>query len=126
MEDTEAGYIEIKTVFGERVAEGVLALTKFSNLEKSQQLVNSLDRIKMLEKEVWAIKLADRITNLQAPPLDWEQEKRQRYLDGSINILNELGPGNEYLARRLQEEVQRYTTYVITGEKEIPNGPYTP
>lgn len=117
MEDTEANYLEIKDLYGERIAEGVLALTKFSNLEKSEQIENSLDRIKMLEKEVWAVKLADRLINLQAPSLDWTAEKRKKYLHDSENILNELAPANDYLALRLKAAINEYISYVVTGEK---------
>ena len=117
MEDTEANYLELKDLYGERIAEGVLALTKFSNLEKSEQMENSLDRIKMLEKEVWAVKLADRLVNLQAPSLKWTHEKRKKYKEGSENILNELASANEYLALRLKMAIDKYTLYVITGEK---------
>lgn len=70
IEDTGTVYNDVKDRFGERVAAGVLALTKFSNLEKSHQMEDSLRRIKVLEKEVWAVKLADRITNLEAPLLN--------------------------------------------------------
>lgn len=117
MEDTEANYLELKDLYGERIAEGVLALTKFSNLEKSEQMENSLDRIKMLEKEIWAVKLADRLINLQAPSLEWTPEKRKKYLQGSENILSELAPANEYLALRLKAAINEYISYVITGEK---------
>lgn len=117
MEDTEANYLELKELYGERIAEGVSALTKFSNLEKSQQIENSLDRIKMLEKEVWAVKLADRLINLQAPSLNWKPEKRKKYLHDSENILNELAPANEYLAWRLKAAIGEYVSYVTTGEK---------
>src|SRR5215207_10551379 len=72
MEDTDTSYEEITNIFGKRVADGVLALTKFDNLEKSDQIKDSISRIKELEKEIWAVKLADRITNLDAPPLDWD------------------------------------------------------
>lgn len=112
IEDSEASYQEVVNIVGEQVADGVLALTKFSNLKKEEQMKNSIERIKLLEKEVWAVKLADRITNLDAPPLDWDRAKRIRYRDGSINILNELGPANEYLADRLREQIQAYESYV--------------
>ena len=60
-------------------------------LPKDQQIIDSLSRIKKLPIEVWAVKLADRITNLQPPPSYWTTEKRKKYLDqakliGSVNI----------------------------------------
>ena len=117
MEDTEASYKEIKEQFGEKVAEGVLALTKFSNLEKKYQMKDSIQRIKLLGKEVWAVKLADRITNLDAPALGWDEKKRKKYKEGAENILHELGEANQYLATRLQQKIDAYQKYVETGEK---------
>ena len=117
LEDTKVTYEEINKMFGERVAEGVLALTKFSNLEKENQIKNSIDRIKLLEKEVGVVKLADRITNLDAPAADWDKKKRERYQEDSQLILNELAPSNTYLANRLRQKINDYASYVETGFK---------
>ncbi len=118
MEDTNASYIEVKNIFGEEVADSVLALTKFQNLEKAIQMQNSLDRIKDLKHEVWAVKLADRISNLEAPALDWKYEKRNKYKEGALNILKELGSGNIFLAKRLEDKISEYEVYVVTGLKK--------
>ena len=117
MEDTDTSYREVLNTFNQQIAEGVLALTKFMNLEKEERMNNSLQRIKELQKEIWAVKLADRITNLSAPALDWDYPKRQRYMDGSVNILNELSEANAYLAKRLQSKIAEYVHYVETGTK---------
>jgi guanosine-3',5'-bis(diphosphate) 3'-pyrophosphohydrolase len=52
-------------------------LTKKENLPKGEKMVDSLKRIKDLQKEVWAVKLADRITNLQEPPQSWDNFKKK-------------------------------------------------
>jgi guanosine-3',5'-bis(diphosphate) 3'-pyrophosphohydrolase len=72
IEDTSTTYEEILNTFGKEVAEGVLALTKNNALAKSVKMSDSLNRIKELSKEVWAVKLADRITNMQEPPVTWD------------------------------------------------------
>ncbi len=117
MEDTKTSYKEIEDAYGPFVAEGVLALTKFSNLGKPEQMADSIKRIKEHRKEVWAVKLADRINNLGAPPLKWKKGKRIKYLEGSQNILQELGHGNKYLSERLAEKIEKYKIFVETGEK---------
>lgn len=38
----------------------------------SEQMEDSLRHIRLRPKEIWAIKLADRITNLQPPPSHWD------------------------------------------------------
>jgi guanosine-3',5'-bis(diphosphate) 3'-pyrophosphohydrolase len=105
IEDTETTFDEIKDSFGEDIAIAVLALSKDENLPKDKQIADSLARIKKLQKEVWAVKLADRITNLQPPPANWSRAKNIRYLKESQIILDELRDGNQYLANRLEAKI---------------------
>ncbi|MFP3593649.1 HD domain-containing protein [Chryseobacterium sp. SIMBA_038] len=108
LEDTPATYEELENTFSKTVAEGVLALTKNANLEKDQRMMDSLNRIKKLPKEVWAVKLADRITNLQPPPAHWSEEKIKKYKAEAEIILSELRGGNEYLEKRLEQKIKEY------------------
>jgi (p)ppGpp synthase/HD superfamily hydrolase len=117
IEDTACTFAEVESHFGTSTANAVLSLTKFSNLPREEQIPDSIRRIKELEKEVWAVKLADRISNLDAPPLDWDYRKRRKYLDDAIFILDSLKEGNEYLAGRLKDRIDNYRQYVVTGDK---------
>ena len=117
VEDTEVTYGEILRLFGEQVAEGVLALTKFDSLAKEDQIQDSINRIKLLKKEVAVVKLADRITNLDAPAADWKKEKRERYKADAELISRELSYANSYLADRLKSKLIDYQSYVDTGFK---------
>lgn len=108
LEDTPTTYEELENMFSKPVAEGILALTKNSNLEKDQRMIDSLNRIKKLSKEVWAVKLADRITNLQPPPVHWSEEKIKKYKVEAEIILKELRGGNEYLEKRLEQKIKEY------------------
>jgi len=65
--------------FGKAVTDGVKALTKNESLPKDRQMSDSLHRIKLQPSEIWAVKLADRITNLQPPPAYWSREKIPNY-----------------------------------------------
>jgi len=108
LEDTPTTYEELENTFSKTVAEGVLALTKNADLEKDQRMMDSLNRIKKLPKEVWAVKLADRITNLQPPPVHWSEEKIKKYTAEAEIILQELHGGNEYLEKRLEQKIKEY------------------
>jgi len=68
IEDTDTTFSEVEENFGTAVANAVLALTKNESLPKEEQMMDSLKRIKKLPYDVWAVKMADRITNLQKPP----------------------------------------------------------
>ena len=65
-------------------------------------------KIKLLQPEVWAVKLADRITNLQPPPLHWNNERKIKYRDEAGFILSELKDGNDFLAKRLEGKIVEY------------------
>lgn len=108
LEDTPTTYEELKNKFGQPVADGALALTKNADLEKDERMMDSLNRIKKLPKEVWAVKLADRITNLQPPPAHWSEEKIKKYKLEAEIILQELRGGNEYLEKRLEQKINEY------------------
>ncbi len=112
IEDTDATYQELKSKFGQRVADGVLALTKDKNIEKQAQMPDSLRRIKLQPNEIWMVKMADRITNLQPPPSYWTIEKRKKYLDQAKFILDELKSGSDFLSDRLTAKILEYQPYI--------------
>lgn len=112
IEDTDTTYDELLSEFGQHIADGVLALTKDEAIEKQHQMSDSLRRIKRQPKEIWMVKLADRITNLQPPPSYWTTEKSIKYLDQAKLILDELKSGNKFLSSRLNEKIQAYQSYI--------------
>lgn len=108
VEDTSTSIEELGNLFGSEVAAAVSALTKNESLPKSGKMQDSLSRIKLLPKEVWAVKLADRITNLQKPPLHWNASKINEYRNEAIALLDELSGGNAYLEARLGKKIMAY------------------
>jgi (p)ppGpp synthase/HD superfamily hydrolase len=112
LEDTETTFNEISSEFGNDVAMAVSALTKNNDLPKDKKMEDSLERIKKLSKEVWSVKIADRITNLQSPPAHWNFEKIQEYKNEATQILKSLEGANEYLEERLKNKIEEYSTYL--------------
>jgi (p)ppGpp synthase/HD superfamily hydrolase len=113
LEDTDTDFSELLNMFGEKVAIGVQELTKNKNLDsKKDKMIDSLNRINKLEKEVGMVKLADRITNLQEPPKHWKKDKIQHYLSEAIVINETLNNKNEYLNKRLENKIAEYKKYV--------------
>lgn len=118
LEDTETTFDELVHEFGKEIAQAVLALTKSSSIPKEQRMDDSLNRIKELQNEVWAVKLADRITNLQSPPEHWSFEKITDYQKQAVLIHNSLKGGNEFLENRLWGKILEYLKYcVAVGNK---------
>ncbi|MBA3681366.1 MAG: bifunctional (p)ppGpp synthetase/guanosine-3',5'-bis(diphosphate) 3'-pyrophosphohydrolase [Bacteroidetes bacterium] len=113
LEDTKFSYEKAKELFGKEVADGTLALTKSNTIESSNdKMLDSLKRIKQQPKEIWAVKMADRICNLYEPPFYWKNEKKLKYIEEAKLILAELKDGNNYLAERLESKTQAYHRFL--------------
>jgi len=112
IEDTQTTRAELETTFSTDVADGVWALTKDPKLLADYRLTDSLAKIRQCPKEVWAVKLADRITNLQPPPKSWSKNHIREYLYDSVQILEALKGANEYLEKRLKAKIEEYNKYL--------------
>ncbi|BDU26463.1 HD domain-containing protein [Flavobacterium sp. GSB-24] len=116
IEDTTFDYEKVNDLFGSQVASGVLALTKNDQITDSlEKMLDSLNRIKQQPIEIWAVKMADRISNLYEPPYYWNDEKKLKYIEEAEIIHNELKDGNEYLARRLKIKIKEYYRFLSTS-----------
>ncbi len=113
IEDTESSYEDVQQKFGTPVADGVMALTKNDELPtKEAKMKDSLSRIKQQPKEIWMVKLGDRITNLYHPPYYWQDEKKIAYKQEAILIYDELKEGSDKLAQRLWQKIAEYDRFI--------------
>ncbi|MBX3156146.1 MAG: bifunctional (p)ppGpp synthetase/guanosine-3',5'-bis(diphosphate) 3'-pyrophosphohydrolase [Deltaproteobacteria bacterium] len=111
IEDTAATYDELAARFGAAVADGVLALSKSAELPKEQRMADSLRRIRAQPPAVWAVKLADRITNLAPPPPQWTVEKCRAYREEAIAIADALGAASPPLEARIRARIDAYRAH---------------
>ncbi|WP_316636437.1 HD domain-containing protein [uncultured Flavobacterium sp.] len=117
IEDTPVTYEKVNELFGHDVASGVLALTKNDEIEgQLEKMLDSLKRIKEQPIEIWAVKMADRITNLYQPPYYWKDEKKLKYIEEAKIIHNELKDGNKYLAERLKNKIEEYHRFLNASQ----------
>ncbi|WP_299568329.1 hypothetical protein [uncultured Pedobacter sp.] len=113
VEDTSFTLLQISKIYGSSVAAGVAALTKDLTIgDKMGQMQDSLQRIRQQPREIWAVKMADRICNLFAPPFYWDQQKKLDYLQESNLIYKQLCDASPYLARRLKDKMVAYMGFV--------------
>ena len=112
VEDTSLSFKELEDVFDGVVARGVLALTKNASLDKKDQMQDSLTRIVKQDKEVAIVKLCDRITNLQKPPVKWDKEKIKKYHLQAVTIAQALEGKNAYLDKRILGKIKDYAAFV--------------
>lgn len=111
LEDTPTTPDELAAVFGARVLAGVQALTKSPTVPKEDAMGDSLCRIRKQPHEVWMVKLADRISNLQPPPHYWSADKCARYQAEARQILEALHEASPALANRLTAKIDVYSTW---------------
>ena len=102
----------------EDILNGVQALSKRDIFDihgvkdKSAMMKDSLRRIREQSAEVWVVKLADRICNLQEPPPHWNSKKRTRYVEEAQLIYEELHEASPLLAQELRDRIQKYQQYI--------------
>lgn len=111
IEDTPVTFEQVAQEFGAAVADGVRALSKDPALPKPEAMADSLRRIRQQPVEVWMVKLADRINNLQRPPEYWTAEKIYAYQTEAEKILQALGAASPFLAARLREKIDAYGAF---------------
>jgi (p)ppGpp synthase/HD superfamily hydrolase len=125
VEDTPATLQHIGDLFGVAVMNGVSALTKDSSLPKPARMGDSLARIRREPREVWMVKLADRITNLQSPPAHWRHAKCERYGHQAQTICDELGDASPWLKARITAKIGAYPA-LYKNRLDSPAGPEEP
>lgn len=111
VEDTSVRLDAIEKEFGPTIAKGVSALTKDSALPKERQMKDSLARIVVQPQEIWMVKLADRVSNLDQPPHYWTKEKCRAYRVEAETILEILGAASAVLSARLEERMRDYRRF---------------
>ncbi|MEZ4240452.1 MAG: HD domain-containing protein [Myxococcota bacterium] len=112
VEDTDRTVDDVAAAFGDDVARGVDALSKRPHLPKPDQMDDSLARILACPAPIGWVKLADRVTNLDAPPHYWDRDKRIAYRAEAGRILDRLGHTSEPLAARLRARIAAYEAFV--------------
>ena len=117
IEDTGTSEEALAEVFGAAVASTVGCLSKNLIVPFSDE--GYFQAIAAHSREAAAIKLCDRITNLQSAPSTWSLEKRASYYEESAQILAALGPTNDYLNRRLTDAMARYKSLHVDQQREI-------
>jgi (p)ppGpp synthase/HD superfamily hydrolase len=112
LEDTATTDDELAARFGADVAAGVRALSKDPALPADARMADSLARIRAQPREVWLVKLGDRIVNLGPPPARWSADKRRAYQAEARTIHAALAGASPYLAARLDERIAAYDHFI--------------
>ncbi len=108
IEDTEVTQQQLELEFDIKITHGVAPLTKNKSLSKTKAMEDSLARIVQQPKEIWMVKMAERIANLEPPPSHWEEQKTRSYVIEAELIVQTLGAANKHLADKLGKRISEY------------------
>lgn len=113
LEDTFTRPEQLRAGFGERVTAGVMALSLKKRLSKAEQMPECLGRIRQQPREIWMVKMADRITNLQPPPRHWSVKRIREYHAEAQVIHGALQQASAWLAERLKRKIADYAAFMV-------------
>jgi (p)ppGpp synthase/HD superfamily hydrolase len=109
IEDTNTSYEQVSELFGQKIADAVLALTKNKTLPTPfARTADSIERIKTQPREVAIVKMFDRIDNISEVNPTWSEKKSVDYANESQYIAYELEYASEKLSRKLEDAVNDY------------------
>ena len=111
IEDTKTTGEELEAQFGRTVRELVEELTDDKDLDKQDRKRLQIDHAPGLSTRAKAIKLADKIANVQdvtdAPPKTWDQTRRVEYLDWTEKVVAGCRGTNAPLEKCYDEVLKR-------------------
>lgn len=92
VEDGHATAEEIENIFGEEIRALVEELTDDMSLPEDERKRRQVEEIAGKTAEARLLKLADKVSNVREmandPPLDWPPEKRRRYAEWAVAVVD--------------------------------------
>lgn len=94
VEDTDTSPEELEAEFGPDIRDVVMEVTDDKRLPKTERKRLQIERAAGVSHAAKLIKLADKICNLRdvvdAPPVNWELERRQAYFDWARKVVERV------------------------------------
>jgi GTP diphosphokinase / guanosine-3',5'-bis(diphosphate) 3'-diphosphatase len=94
IEDTETTEEELRTTFGEEIAQIVVEMTDDKSLPKEERKLSQIEHAHRMSREGALVKLGDKICNLRDmavnPPLGWSLDRQVEYFDWAKAVVDEL------------------------------------
>src|SRR5712671_1529646 len=94
VEDTSTLPVELVSVFNVDIADLVGEVTDDKKLEKAARKKLQVEHAASKSDRAKSLKLADKTSNLRSlvksPPIDWNLQRRQKYLDWALEVAKGL------------------------------------
>ncbi|HUF57728.1 MAG TPA: HD domain-containing protein [Thermohalobaculum sp.] len=111
VEDTRATEEDIRTAFGDDVADLVMEVTDDRTLPKDARKQAQVDHAPHLSDRAKRLKLADKASNLtqivESPPADWPAARKRDYADWAEAVLAGLRGVDAEMERTLEHAIAR-------------------
>ena len=109
LEDTCTTRSALREEFGVEIEHVVFLLSKEIKAEKKDKSQDEyLDGLANGPRSAQIVKMADRIVNLNPPPVGWTHKRITEYHDESEKIYGKLHSANQLLADRLKQKMEYY------------------
>lgn len=115
LEDTDATHEELARRFGKEAADIVLELTDDMSIPYMERKWLQVQKAGQLGEKARKIRIVDKATNIRdilSYPLDWTLEKKQNYLDNSVQVVSRIRGGNPRLDAWFDETVAWARTHL--------------
>jgi guanosine-3',5'-bis(diphosphate) 3'-pyrophosphohydrolase len=109
IEDTDCEWQTIEQRFGKRVADLVSELSGDMRLPKKERRIEQIERVRTGSAEAKAVKLADRLDNLN-DMVGFSDKRKREYIAESSSVLEACRGGNSALENALRESIERRAT----------------
>ena len=111
VEDTSTLPVELVSVFNVDIADLVGEVTDDKKLEKAERKKLQVEHAASKSDRAKILKLADKTSNLRSlvksPPIDWNLQRRQKYLDWALEVAKGLRGVNTWLEAQFDEAAQQ-------------------
>lgn len=126
LEDTDATHEELALRFGRETADIVLELTDDMSLPYMERKWLQVEKAHLLSEKARKVRIVDKSTNIRdifTYPLDWPLEKKEAYLENSIQVTTRIRGGNPRLDHWFDETVAWARQRLAEMYAAIKNGP---
>lgn len=111
IEDTETTAVELTELFGKRVCGFVLEVTDDKSLSNDVRKQLQIEHAPHLSAGAKQIKLADKTSNIrdvfENPAIDWDEERKRKYVEWGISVVAGLRGVNRDLEAYFDKIVAR-------------------
>ncbi len=111
VEDTPTLPAELVSVFNIDIADLVGEVTDDKKFEKAERKKLQVEHAHSRSDRAKIIKLADKTSNLRSlvksPPVDWNLQRRQEYLDWALEVARGLRGVNTWLEAQFDEAAEQ-------------------